>query len=101
MVITYKLDAGLTYNSLHRHLSIWTSRTSVVLCLLITKMLTTVIGQGWHPSLDPAKEGAGSCWTGGFSKKLCCDMKHGPSGNSNCWGGSFTFEKCCINNEVP
>merc|ERR1719210_1792811 len=39
---------------------------------------------------------ASSCWTGGFSWDVCCDVDlFGAGGNGDCWEGSFSFDRCC------
>lgn len=45
----------------------------------------------WQPAgaQDP------TCWSGGVTPEVCCDLSRGPQGNVQCWDGAFTFERCC------
>eukprot|EP00386_Alphamonas_edax_P016101 GDKI01049202.1.p1 GENE.GDKI01049202.1~~GDKI01049202.1.p1 ORF type:complete len:399 (-),score=60.72 GDKI01049202.1:762-1958(-) len=37
-----------------------------------------------------------SCWQGGYTREVCCDVTRGPNGNTQCWDGVHTFDTCCV-----
>jgi len=35
------------------------------------------------------------CWTAEFTCRRCCDIAHGPEGDTSCWTGFVNFDVCC------
>lgn len=48
------------------------------------------------PSASAEEDAGFDCWSSGFSKANCCDVrKFGPGGDPACWDIVFTFDRCC------
>lgn len=54
--------------------------------------LAAAAAAGGGSGLDEPPEG---CWSGLARPKLCCDLRHGPTGLQECWDDEFTYDLCC------